>query len=237
MIFPALPLKRMVLTQPFGGNYGPTPDFYTKLGLRGHDGIDLSAPDGTECYAVCDATVKLQGENPGYGNNVRLRTKEFGLEIIYGHLKEFRVTDGQEVKAGDLLALTDNTGMSSGPHLHFETRPVVWHIDGSGPYKLYPGNGYGGAVDPRPFLPPDVFDLPVDKRYGLTPLTLGVPSEFAFLGAMTYFWKTQKRLMTTREYNALRFGFWPLRDVLDPAIFPVWSEMPYPTAREKGIVK
>lgn len=65
---------------------------------------------------------------------------------IYGHLAKSYVSKGERVLAGQRIGLTDNTGDSTGSHLHFEYRPAGWEKN--------TGNGYAGAVDPLPFMAP-----------------------------------------------------------------------------------
>lgn len=55
----------------------------------------------------------------GYGNYVKLKTNE-GFEVFYGHLKGFNSKKGSAVKKGDVIAFSGNTGMSTGPHLHYQ---------------------------------------------------------------------------------------------------------------------
>lgn len=234
------PLKTMRLTQPFGvdylGNGGPGGKSYADIGLKkGHNGWDLSCPTGTEVLAVMDGELIYSPDFTGYGNDVRIRSAELGLEAIYGHLEKSLVPNGK-VGRGQVIALSDNTGFSTGPHLHFGLRRIEYR-DGAGPFYLDYDNGYFGCVDPTPYFAPDVFDLPVDRRYGLTPRTPGVPGELEWYRANAWFLVTFRRLMTTRERNALRFGFWDVRTVLDPAMAAVWQEMTKPEAVKRGIIK
>lgn len=91
---------------------------------NGHAAIDISADEGTPVIAVCDGVVELQGEGnyengkTGYGNFVLLDHGE-GLQTQYSHLYEIFVTDGQVVKAGDIIGSVGNTGNSTGNHLDF----------------------------------------------------------------------------------------------------------------------
>jgi len=221
-------------TQPFGVNYGPTADFYTKLGLKAHNGWDLSAANGTHAIAVADGFVESEGSaTSGYGLHLRLyipSSETYRLECVYGHLQ--KVLKGGQVNAGDVIAETDNTGYSTGPHLHFGVCPQTRQQGGSW-RAVDQSNGYFGYVDPGQYFKDDVLELPVDKEYG----NKTAPSVLAFAPAYAYFLKTQRRTSTRREYVALRFGYWSLRDVLDPAMFSIWSEMTYPEARKRGIVK
>lgn len=237
MIF-SPPIKPVHVNQPFGVNYTNIPDFYTKLGLKAHDGMDFSLPQGigSLCYAVADGIAYQEGSNdaPGYGLNVRLRTTPVGgkgYEIVYGHLLSV-ITTGP-VKAGDVLAKCDNTGYSTGPHLHLGVRAIHYNPDGSGPYVDDYNNGYFGYMDPAQFFPQGFFDLQVDKQYG----NQNPPSVLAFAPAFLYFLQTQKRLPTKREYNALRYGYWDLRTVLDPAMYVIWANHSKPEAVKLELVK
>lgn len=231
----------MILTQPYGvdylGSYGPGGQSYADIGLKaGHNGWDLSAPTGAAVLACMDGDMTYTPGTTGYGNNIRLRNKELGLEIVYGHLLYLIGSNNRQVKAGELIARGNNTGFSTGPHLHLGVRHIYWQ-NGAGPFVRDAGNVMFGYIDPTPLFAPDVFDLPVDKQYGLTPLTPGVPSETEWYEKSEWVFKNLKRLLSTREMKALRYGFWDLRTVLDPAMFQVWSEMHKPEAQKRGIVR
>lgn len=101
------------LTSPYG---------YRKRFRRMHKGVDIKLYVGDTVRAAFDGRVRLTNfERKGYGNYVILRHTN-QLETVYGHLSRFLVSDGDYVKAGDPIALGGNTGRSTGPHLHFETR-------------------------------------------------------------------------------------------------------------------
>ncbi len=86
-----------------------------------HGGIDIAAPSGTPVYASRSGNIAFSGEKGGYGKLVVI-DHSFGYETLYGHLSEIRVTEGAEVKKGDLIGYVGSTGRSTGPHLHFELR-------------------------------------------------------------------------------------------------------------------
>jgi murein DD-endopeptidase MepM/ murein hydrolase activator NlpD len=99
------------------------------LGVRQHhDGIDIDVPEGTTVYASSGGEVYFYGEQPGYGNVVILE-HDGGFYTLYGHLKSALVTKGQYVEKGQRIALSGNTGISSGPHLHFELRNGEFAVD------------------------------------------------------------------------------------------------------------
>ena len=86
-----------------------------------HDGVDLRAHMKTKISAPADGVVKHVGYDKGYGNTI-IVVHSFGFETLYAHLYRPRVKAGDVVAKGDLLGLTGNSGISSGPHLHYEVR-------------------------------------------------------------------------------------------------------------------
>lgn len=101
------------LTSPYG---------YRKRFGRMHKGVDIHVQIGDTVRAAFDGRVRITNyEAKGYGKYVVLRHYN-DLETVYGHLSRFLVENDQYVKAGDPIALAGNTGRSTGPHLHFETR-------------------------------------------------------------------------------------------------------------------
>lgn len=110
------------LTSPYG---------YRKRFRRQHKGVDLKVYIGDTIRAAFSGKVRLtKYERKGYGKYVIIR-HENELETVYGHLSEFLVEPDQYVKAGDPIALGGNTGRSTGPHLHFETRFMGYPINPS----------------------------------------------------------------------------------------------------------
>jgi muramidase (phage lysozyme) len=92
---------------------------------RPHRGVDIGIPEGTPILATEDAQITSAGwDNSGAGNVMTyVPTAEQTAVIRLFHLKEFRARPGDIVKKGDVIALSGNTGMSTGPHLHFEYWP------------------------------------------------------------------------------------------------------------------
>lgn len=88
---------------------------------RNHYGTDLKVQIGDPIHAAFDGRVRIVARQRGYGNVVVIRHNN-GLETVYGHLSKHLCQVDQVVKAGDIIALGGNTGRSTGPHLHFETR-------------------------------------------------------------------------------------------------------------------
>ena len=111
--------------------YVTSPYGYRRRFRRMHKGIDLKVQIGDTIRAAFDGKVRLtrnQGRRKGYGLYVIVRHSN-GLETVYGHLSKFLVSPDQYVKAGDPIALGGNTGRSTGPHLHFETRYMGYAIN------------------------------------------------------------------------------------------------------------
>jgi murein DD-endopeptidase MepM/ murein hydrolase activator NlpD len=85
-----------------------------------HSGQDFAAPIGTEIYTTADGTVdRVENSNWGYGKNIIIN-HGYGYKTLYAHMSAFSVTLGQKVKRGQLIGLVGNTGMSTGPHIHYE---------------------------------------------------------------------------------------------------------------------
>ena len=84
-----------------------------------HKGVDWATPTGTPVYASCGGTVTKAGWGSGYGYVVYI-THPDGRQTRYAHLSKVLVSAGQTVSQGQKIALSGNTGVSTGPHLHFE---------------------------------------------------------------------------------------------------------------------
>lgn len=100
-----------------------------------HAGVDFAATGGSEARTVLDGDVIAAGASGGYGNMVLIRHAT-GLTTRYGHLDTIAVHVGQHVTAGTRIGLVGSTGISTGPHLHFEVitngtpiDPVPWLHD------------------------------------------------------------------------------------------------------------
>lgn len=148
------PLKKPnTLTQPFGRKG----DFYTSLGLLGHNGADFGVPVGTPVYApfagvihkTIEESVGSSGTR-GLGITLRASEKDYQdryLAFVNWHLSEFKVEEGKVVNEGDLIALSGNTGQSSGPHDHIGSKYYKKNFWGNF-YTINVDNGYGGFFDP-----------------------------------------------------------------------------------------
>jgi len=110
------PLQFRRLASGFGGRRHPV------LGTwKRHEGLDYAAAQGVPVMAAGDGTVVKAGWSGGYGNLVELRHAN-GISTRYGHLSRIEVRVGQRVKQVDLIGRVGSTGLSTGPHLHYEFR-------------------------------------------------------------------------------------------------------------------
>jgi murein DD-endopeptidase MepM/ murein hydrolase activator NlpD len=99
---------------------------------RMHRGIDFAAPTGTPVYAAADGVVVSAKREGGYGLMVRLRHAS-GVETRYAHLSRFGrgITGGRRVRQGDMIGAVGSTGLSTGPHLHYEIVARGRHVNPS----------------------------------------------------------------------------------------------------------
>ena len=112
------PIEYHGITSKFGYRIHPT------LGKREfHRGIDLKAKMNTPVYATADGIVEWAGlhKRSGFGKLVILE-HVYGFKSYFGHLNKIVIKSGQFVKKGQLIAYTGNSGLSNGPHLHYELR-------------------------------------------------------------------------------------------------------------------
>lgn len=110
------PISGGRVSSGFGQRKSPT-----KGASTNHQGVDWAVPVGTAVMASCGGTVTKAGWGSGYGYVVYIRHED-GRETRYGHLSKVLVKAGQKVSQGQKIALSGNTGRSTGPHLHFEMR-------------------------------------------------------------------------------------------------------------------
>jgi len=118
---------------------------HPKLGYyRPHTGMDFSAETGTDIYATGDGTVaKAQYNTGGYGNMV-LIDHGFGYQTLYAHMSKIGVLVGSEVKRGDVIGKVGSTGLSVGPHLHYEV-----HVNGR---PVNPINYFYNDLSPEEYV-------------------------------------------------------------------------------------
>lgn len=140
--FEAWPTEFRSINQYFGAN----PQSYAQFGLPGHEGLDIMAPTGSKVFAVAPGRVRMvhtSATGHNYGVHVRVEHAD-GYETVYAHLQELRVSQGDEVAAGTLLGLADNSGNSFGSHLHLTLKKKGAQV----------GKWPAGIIDPTPFLLP-----------------------------------------------------------------------------------
>lgn len=124
-----LPVTGALLTDRFGWRWSPF-----GWGEQMHEGIDFAHSQGTPIYATADGVVVHAGWLAGgYGYTVKL-DHGYGFETLYAHMVDWDVSEGQQVTRGQLLGWIGNTGLSTGPHLHYEV-----HV-------------YGVPTDPTEYL-------------------------------------------------------------------------------------
>jgi len=104
-----------------GSFFGYRTDPFYKI-KKFHEGVDFTAPVGTEVYATGDGVVTaVERLKVGYGNYIVI-DHGFSYETVYAHLSKFNVRRGQQVKRGQVIGYVGNTGKSTAPHLHYEVR-------------------------------------------------------------------------------------------------------------------
>ena len=142
----------ITLGLPLEGNYSITQGFgdeltdprlislYRQYGVAGHDGVDFALPINTPIIAADDGEVVFAGSDGPYGFTVILK-HSFG-QTYYGHLSSSLVQLKQKVIKGEKIALSGNSGLSLGSHLHFALRRADYDDQ----------NGYYGKTDPVPYL-------------------------------------------------------------------------------------
>ena len=154
-----------ITTQPFGANQLP---LYKELGLLGHMGIDFSG-DKVPLKAVFDGTVhKINFFNGDksmpwsisiWSDQVEtIDGQQVRLQACYVHVESTTLKEGDKVKKGDIVAISDNTGYpkySTAPHIHFEIEPKYFVVNS---WVSDYTNGYAGKVNPAPFLSEYIVD-------------------------------------------------------------------------------
>lgn len=114
MHIPAIkPVRGGIISSPFGMRFHPILHIYLM-----HEGVDFEAPIGTPVHVTGNGVVTYTGRRGGYGNLVEV-DNGFGYETLYAHLSKFLVKVGEKVRRGQVIALSGDTGLSTGPHVHY----------------------------------------------------------------------------------------------------------------------
>lgn len=108
------PVKSGKITSKFGNRNHPV-----LKSVKFHRGVDIAVSLGTPVYAGIRGIVTFAGKRGNYGNLVEIKGSD-GIKVRYAHLSKIDVVAGQRVSDGEKVAETGNTGMSTGPHLHYE---------------------------------------------------------------------------------------------------------------------
>lgn len=97
--------------------------------MKPHEGMDFTAKKGTPVHVTGDGIIlEITNSKRGYGNHI-IVDHGFGYKTIYAHLNTINVEVGQAVKRGEIIGAVGNTGLSTGPHLHYEVRKSNTPID------------------------------------------------------------------------------------------------------------
>ena len=129
----ALPLDFIHVTSDYGYRHDPIIASKTAF----HNGIDLRCAKGSLVYAMMPGVIeKVVYSESGYGHHVIIN--HVGLRILYGHLGLIAVKEGDMVSAGTIVALSSDTGRSTGPHLHIRAERLI--------------DGEWKSVNPEPFI-------------------------------------------------------------------------------------
>lgn len=216
-----LPLKQISVNQIFGVNYF---DFYKKLGLEGHNGIDFMARNGLKCHASHSGRVLFAGSDGDGGIQVILWNQENKYKTIYYHLACVQCAANEEIKAGQIIGWCDNTGKyTTGDHLHFGLKKT----NGNGNTINY-NNGYGGAIDPTAyfnanyqgieFKNKDCYKSNAYHRYFRKERNLKI--EIKILGELTRY---LKKIPSVEQINACVYGGWDREMIKNDAMYNLYA--------------
>jgi murein DD-endopeptidase MepM/ murein hydrolase activator NlpD len=115
-VSPRMPLIAGRLSSGFGWRVHPL-----LAELRMHSGVDLAAPLGSPIFATDSGRISIAGWQGGYGLAATIEHAN-GLQTRYGHMSRLNVVAGQHVERGQIIGFVGSTGLSTGPHLHYEVR-------------------------------------------------------------------------------------------------------------------
>ncbi len=145
------------ISQGFGDNSGPLQEFYKSIGLKGHNGLDIVIYSGDPIIASHDGIVTVDTIDRYGAIWIEVFDGKEKYKTVYGHNLRNVFNVGDVVKRGDIIALGNNTGYSTGSHLHYTFKLT----DNKG-QTINKDNDYKGAIDPTPYL------IDVDTNMTLT---------------------------------------------------------------------
>lgn len=123
-IQPVINKQLSLLTASYGMRIHP---FYKTL--QSHQGVDYTVPEGSSVFATADGTVKETATRNSTSGKTVIIDHGNGYETRYANLSVINVRKGQQVRRGDIIALSGNTGLSLAPHLHYEVRYEGMRVD------------------------------------------------------------------------------------------------------------
>ena len=123
-IQPVINQQLTLLTASYGMRIHP---FYKTL--QSHQGVDYTIPEGSRVFATADGTVREVAQRNSTSGQTVVIDHGNGYETSYSHLLAVNVRRGQEVRRGDIIGLSGNTGLSIAPHLHYEVRHNGMRVD------------------------------------------------------------------------------------------------------------
>ena len=123
-IQPVINKQLTLLTASYGMRIHP---FYKTL--QSHQGVDYTIPEGSRVFATADGTVREVAQRNSTSGQTVVIDHGNGYETSYNHLSKINVRKGQQVRRGDIIALSGDTGLSLAPHLHYEVRYNGMRVD------------------------------------------------------------------------------------------------------------
>ncbi len=123
-IQPVINKQLSLLTTSYGMRIHP---FYKTL--QSHQGVDYAIPEGSRVFATADGRVKEVSRRSSTSGQTVVIDHGNGYETSYSHLSKINVRKGQEVRRGEIIALSGDTGLSLAPHLHYEVRLNGMRVD------------------------------------------------------------------------------------------------------------
>jgi len=213
------PIKDVYVTQGFGFNYV---DFYEKMGLKGHPGIDFKARHGCPIKAAHSGEVTWARRGKDRGIGIEIWDKENLFKTFYYHHHKNLVKKGDKVKKGQHIAIADNTGKyTTGSHEHFE----LYRVNSKG-QTMNIGNGFRGSIDPAPYFPEFWDRTPAINRYGRDKSWL---AEWKMRFKNVWLHKKLNnqglinKIFNDTFINALVYGGWGYEDVINDALWEQWT--------------